>query len=332
MDQKKPLVKPCFEEATSFKRLHLAFRKAYRSARHSEGAQRFFFNLERELFSLQDALRSGLYRPGRFFSFTVRKPKERLISVAPFRDRVVHHALVQSLEPLFERVFIYDSYATRKNKGVHLAISHAQQMLRSNAWYLKMDIRKYFDSIDHDILLERVKKKIQDQCIVNWIQKMVCLEGFTGKGLPIGNLTSQFFANVYLDPFDHWIKDQLGIKYYIRYMDDFVIFSHDPSFLKILQGRIISYLEDTLKLKVKESTTTLQKATHGLSFLGVRVFPGLIRVQSDSLKRSLSRLKRRKIQWENGRLSEQQFLQSYASIMGHLSQMRTLQLRKKVFG
>jgi len=192
------------ETFLSFSNLYAAWKKAFKSTKTAE-AYEYSFHLERNLFALQAELGSGSYLPGAYRYFSITDPKKRIISVAPFRDRIVHHALVNILEPIYERSFFCHSYATRKNKGVHKAISQAQVYLRKNCWYLKMDIAKYFDSIDHNILFELLYRKIKDECILSVCRKIMDKGGDGKRGLPIGNLTSQFWANVYLDRFDHFI-------------------------------------------------------------------------------------------------------------------------------
>lgn len=203
----------------SFENLYSAFKKAFKGTKNYAAFQ-FAYQVEKELFQLHQELAQEVYLPGDYAYFTTYDPKERMISVAPFRDRVVHHALVNILEPIYEKRFIYDSYATRKGKGTHRAIRRAQEFLKSNHWYLKMDIRKYFDSINHQVLLAILRRTIKDAFILRLSEKIVAkggngVTGVTGvTGLPIGNLTSQFFANVYLDIFDHYIKEDLRVKCY----------------------------------------------------------------------------------------------------------------------
>ena len=251
-----------FEQVCSFQNLNRAFKKAMRAANNKPVALEFFYNLEQELFSLQTELMDGSYQPAAYRYFTIYDPKERTIALAPFRDRVAHHAIINILEPLYEKIFIFDSYATRKGKGTHLAIARAQTHLKQNRWFLKSDIEKYFESMHHGILMSIINRKLKDKKLLELLDKIISNGGHNGVGLPIGNLTSQFFANVYLDPFDHFIKDRLGIRYYLRYMDDFVFFDHDKTVLKnyFKEGR--SFLEDQLGLKIKESATLPVSYTH----------------------------------------------------------------------
>ena len=207
-----------YPELCCFDNLLLAFKKASRATKNKPETLLYFYNLEQNLTSLRESLEKESYKPGKYRTFEISDPKRRTISVAPFEDRVVHHAIVNILEPIYERRFIYDSYATRKDKGTHKAVRRAQTFLRTNQFYLKMDIHHYFDSIVQDTLINIIATKIKDKRLMRLIIRIIRNGGDGVKGLPIGNLTSQFFANCYLDVFDHWIKDEIGEKYYIRYM------------------------------------------------------------------------------------------------------------------
>jgi retron-type reverse transcriptase len=199
---------------------------------------RFFFRLEPELVRLQEELTSMTYRPGPYRTFTIYEGKARQISAAPFRDRVVHHALTGILEPIFERSFIHDSYACRKGKGTHAAVDRCQQLARRHAYVLKADVRRFFPSIDHVILKNQIARRIKDPRVLWLVNTIVdhsnpqlpAIMWFPGddlftpierrRGLPLGNQTSQFFANVYLDALDHFVTDRLRFSY-VRYVDAF---------------------------------------------------------------------------------------------------------------
>ncbi len=316
-----------FEEVVSFENLLKAFYKAKKGAGKTEDANRFFYNLESEIAALQIELMTGDYQPGEYRKFTIYEPKERVISVAPFRDRVVHHAVVSVLEPIFEKVFIHDSYATRKKKGTHKAVLRAQEFIRKNRWFLKSDIKSYFASIDVDILLKITKRKIKDPQLMALLEKIFKNGSEKHRGLPIGNLTSQFFANVYLNIFDHFVKEELKVKEYIRYMDDFVVFSEDKEVLKAIKNKVRDFLSTELKLTPKESATYINSSTNGLGFLGKRVFPGTIRIKRENLKRSMANLKKRCFEFENNAISELRFTQSIASITEYLSEGNTYKFR-----
>lgn len=307
-----------FERVTDFETLRLATKKAMQGCGRTLPACRFAFDRERELLRLQEELRQGTYRPGGFHFFTVRDPKTRLIAVAPFRDRVVHHAVVHVLTPIYEPSFIFDSYATRQGKGTHAAIRRTQEFARRWPWFLKADVHKYFDSVDHDVLLSLLARKVKDRALLALLERIVRNSPRPGRGLPIGNLTSQFLANVYLDPLDHEVKDQLGVRGYVRYMDDFVAFAETVRELKALLARVEDFLGQRLRLAFKPGGVWFNRSLHGLSFLGMRIFPGALRLRSENRRRSLKRMRGRIRAWEAGYLEEDRLAQSLLSVEGHL--------------
>jgi retron-type reverse transcriptase len=245
--------KHLFEQVCSFENLHAAAYAALRGKRGKKPAAAFFANLEEELVALRFELLDGTYRHGDYHYFQIHEPKERRVAAAPFRDRVVHHAIVRVVEPLFEARFIEDSFACRKGKGTHAGMRRAAQLARKYPYALKCDIRKYFANIDHEILSNQLARVIGDQCLLDLMNGILAShsEGSRmiwgddlfsvrriGRGLPIGNLTSQFWANVYLNALDHFVKHELRCKGYIRYMDDFLLFSHNKVRLKVW-GRMV---------------------------------------------------------------------------------------------
>ncbi|MFM7366929.1 MAG: RNA-directed DNA polymerase, partial [Sphaerospermopsis kisseleviana] len=237
------------------------------------------------------------------------EPKPRLISAAPYRDRVVHHALCQIITPIFESKFIYDSYANRVGFGSHRALRRFTKFARSSKYVFQADIRKYFPSIDHEILKSLIRRKIKcadtlwliDKIIDNSNQQESVIDYFPGddllsplarnRGLPIGNLTSQFMANVYLNSFDHFIKEQLKCQKYIRYVDDFVLFADDKIFLENARLSIEEYLA-SLRLKIHPIKSQLFATEYGANFVGFRVLPHQIRVRNDRLRQGKARIKR----------------------------------------
>lgn len=320
-----------FHRITDFQNLYLAFKKAFKGTNRTEDSLSFYFNLEKELFVLKKELEAKTYQPGAYRHFKVFDPKERTISVAPFRDRVVHHAIVNVLELIYEKRFIFDSYATRKEKGTHKAILRAQTYLRKNRWFLKADIEKYFENIDHNILIAILERKIKDRDALLLLERIIRNGGQNGRGLPIGNLTSQFLANVYLDPFDHFVKEELCERFYVRYMDDFIIFGKEKGHLKELRFRVEKFLRVQLNLRLKEKIVMINQRAHGLSFLGARVFPCLTRIKRESLKRCLKKFKERLNDMKNGKLSEERLRHSLDSIIGHLAFFNSQELTRNIF-
>ncbi len=316
-----------YEQVCSFNNLLLAHKKALRGTKTPESLE-FDFHREPELLQLQKELQNHSYKPQPYRYFTIFEPKERQISVATYRDRVVHHAIVNVLEPVYEKCFIYHSYATRKNKGTHKAISQTQKYLQNNRWFLKCDIKKYFDSINHEILLGIISKKIKDTDLLQLIASILANAG-NGISLPIGNLTSQFFANVYLNGFDHYVKEKLQCKFYIRYMDDFVLFAKNKERVKAYRQHITNYVTG-LGLTINPNSSFINQKCNGLSFLGVRIFHSLVRVKKENLKRSLNRIKTNSWLLKNKReLSEAAYFNSINSIFAHLENYSTLQFRRK---
>ncbi len=324
------------EQVYDFANLLSAFQNAFRGKRGVRSCCLYNFNLEREILTLQDELKSGLYKPGKYRYFKIFEPKERVISVAPFRDRIVHHALINVIGPIFERRFIYDSYATRKNKGTHKAVRRTQKFFRHNRYYLKFDIKKYFDNIDHDILLCLLKRKVKDSRLVSLLSIIIKNSDLSrkdvfGKGLPIGNLTSQFFANVYLDLFDHYIKDELGIKRYVRYMDDCVLFDKNIDTLKEYLRLSEYFLAHRLGLVIKEKSILINSSLNGLPFLGYRVFPSTLRLKKENIRRLKAKLKLREAQFNKGIIDEERFYNSTLSIINYARFADSLKLRRDLF-
>jgi retron-type reverse transcriptase len=249
-----------FNKIVSFENLLSAARKAQKGKRFKKATALFNLNLEKELLRLQEELNQGTYRHGGYYDFFIYDPKQRLISAAPYRDRVVHHALCNVIDPIFDRTFIFDSYACHNGKGTHKAVDRYTAFARKNKYVLKCDIKKYFYSIDHQILMAAVKRKIRCKKTLNLIREIVSSRKDAGiidyfaaddlftpylrkRTIPIGNLTSQFFANVYLNGFDHFVKQQLKCRHYIRYVDDFVALGNSKAQLYKIKARMQEYLD-----------------------------------------------------------------------------------------
>jgi RNA-directed DNA polymerase len=306
-----------FEQVTDFANLLHAYTKARRGSGWCDQTRRFFFALEPELLTLQKEPVLARYVPGAYRHFRIIDPKPRLISVAPFRDRVVHHAVVAVLTPVYEPVFIHDSYATRLGKGTHRAVLRARAFCRRDPWFLKMDVAAYFASVDHGVLMELLQRRIKDRRLLDLLALILANGGSKGRGLPIGNLTSQFLANVYLDPLDHLVKDRWGVKGYLRYMDDFVLFGADPITLDQRREAIESFLAERLKLRAKPRATSLNRSGHGLTFLGRRVFPRYLRLTAEGRRRNLRRQRACIRAWENAYIDDDTLARRLASLLGH---------------
>ena len=279
-----------YEQLTSWPNLLLAYRKASKGKRGKANVAAFEYLLEDNLCRLQEELRRQTYRPGSYHSFFIHEPKRRLISAAPFGDRVVHHALCNLIAPIFERGFIEDSYANRLGKGTHRALDRCQQIARRCPYVLQCDIRQFFPSIDHALLRAILRQKVSNPQ-VRWLIDQILAGGaailseeyemvwFPGddllaalrpRGLPIGNLTSQFWANCYLNPFDHFVKRELHCRNYLRFVDDFLLFSDDKDQLWAWRAAIVERLA-RLRLTIHAQAQP-QRVSKGTSFLGFRVF------------------------------------------------------------
>lgn len=322
-----------FERIVAFDNLLRAVRQAARGKRDRPTVARFIFDLEPELLRLQDELHTGRYRPGAFFTFEIRDPKRRNICAAPFRDRVVHHAICHVLEPFFERRLIFDTYACRPGKGSHAAVARAQHFARRYPYFLKCDVRKYFESVDHGVLNALLARLFKDPPLHDLLGRIIAHappDAPPGKGLPIGNLTSQHFANLYLGELDHHLKDRLGVGGYLRYMDDLLLFADDKPALHRNLAALRAFLRETLRLELKETATRLAPATEGIPFLGFRVYPGVLRLNPRTLRRFRRRWRGRERAYRAGRLGGDDLARTVASLFAHVAHADTWRLRRRL--
>lgn len=309
-----------WERVVAWDNLVLAWHRCRRHKRFKPEAARFAFEWESNLLTLQGELKDGTYQPGPYRHFRILDPKPRTISAAPFRDRVVHHAVVAVLEPIFERQFIYDSYACRKGKGTHRALDRAQHFLRRYGFVLKTDIVKFFPSVDHDVLTQMVARKVHDPRLMELVRIIIASgEGvldherprvwFPGDdlfavlrpcGLPIGNLTSQFFANVLLDQIDHFVKEDLRIPGYVRYADDLLLFADEKTRLRDALSATARRLA-ALRLRLHPDKTQIVPSATGISFLGCRLRPTGRRLNSSAICRFNRRLRLLRWRFAQGR-------------------------------
>jgi len=333
----------------SFENLHLAARLTLKGKRTTAGACLFHTELEHNLLCLQRELVAERYVPGGYRTFWINDPKRRMISVAPFRDRVVHHALVQVLEPVFENRFIHHSYACRVGRGTHAALDTFRKWVRGRGYLLKMDVRKFFPSLDHEILKLRIRAAIKDPHVVGLCDRLIdasnpqerIIQHFPGDslltplyrrvGLPIGNLTSQFFGNVYLDRLDQHVTAGLGAKRYLRYGDDFVICHRDKAYLRDLRPLIAECL-GSLRLRLNEGKSRVRQLKEGVEFLGFVHFPDRTRLRPENLRRMRRRLRRLLAGHASGELDfSRDVVPSLQSWNAHAAYGDTWRLRKDVF-
>lgn len=308
----------------------------------------FLFHQERDLLQLQHELTTKTYRPGPYRAFKIHDPKERLISAAPFRDRVIHHALCQIIEPVLEKTFIYDSYANRKGKGTHQAVLRYQQYARRYPWVLKCDIRKFFPSLDHAVLKQEIRWKIWNADVLWLIDTIIDASNpqeavtyyFPGddlftplqrrRGLPIGNLTSQFWANVYMNRFDHFVKETLRVPGYIRYVDDFVLFADSKAQIQAWMPELEKYL-DGIRLKLHPNKTRIFRTADGVPFLGFRVWPYRRQVQKPKTRRYRRFLKRKISAYKAGKISPTRLENALNSWLGHIRFGHSQRLEYQVY-
>ncbi|NUM37201.1 MAG: RNA-directed DNA polymerase [Candidatus Brocadiae bacterium] len=314
----------------SFQNLYDSAHLAAKGKKKRADVQSFLYNLENELVILQGELAERIYSPRPYTIFTIADPKERTIAAAKFRDRVVHHAVCRVIEPWLERSFIYDTYACRKGKGTHKALLRSQHFLRQYPYYLKCDIQKFFESIPHSSLQECLLRKFKDKELL-WLLDVIIQTApgsIPSQGIPIGNLTSQYFANLFLDGLDHLVKDRLGILGYLRYMDDFVLFAKTKEELYNARFEMEDFLAQK-GLVLKEKQTYLNASYQGLPFLGFRVFPGSFRIKRESWKRFKKKFKAKEKAFAKNQISYTSFTNSIASLIGHLSHGNTKNLRNQ---
>jgi RNA-directed DNA polymerase len=272
------------EEVADLDNLKLAYVKACRAKPLTKDRLEFRDGLESRLIDLGEAMRSGAYQPGRYRFFTIQDPKERLISAAPFRDRVAQHAIMNVLDPIFERMQVHHSYACRRGKGTQAAVLAAFHNAKSRGWFLKLDVSKYFDSIDHALLVSQLGRRIKDRAVLALLAAIIeSYQASPGRGLPIGNLTSQYFANHYLAGLDHFVLEKIRISRYIRYMDDMVLWSDDKEALGAALATTEDYLRRILCLEPKPPI--LNRSVSGLPFLGFLIKPSGVFLMAKARRR-----------------------------------------------
>ncbi len=323
-----------FDQVCSFESLMKSALEAARGKKSKPAVADFLFNLENEVIGIERELLEKRYYPRPYSTFMVHDPKDRMICAADFRDRVVHHAVCSVIGPIFERSFIHDTYACRTAKGTHRAIKRARYFARRYSYFLKLDVRKFFDTIDHKILKRLIRRKVKDADLLRLVGIFIDHPvPWTGpeKGIPIGNLTSQHFANFYLSGLDHYIKEQLRIEAYSRYMDDFVLFADEKETLWDAKKRINDYLSRELSLKLKEKAIILAPVSQGLSFLGFRIFPGVIRIQRQGWRRFRRKVQRRNENLINCTIDIEEWNDSMQSMIDHLRNAATRNLRDTFF-
>lgn len=307
-----------FENIISIDNLLLAWQEFVKGKKNKKDVQEFQFNLMDNIFSLNNDLKNHLYYHSGYQAFKISDPKPRSIHKASVRDRLLHHALYRILYPFFERIFIPDSYSCQLGKGTHKAISRfrtfANKVSKNDTktcWVLKCDIKKFFASIDQNILLKIIDGYISDKDI-RWLIFQIVSSFYStekGKGLPLGNLTSQLLVNIYMNKFDQFVKHKLKAKYYIRYADDFVILSQDKEWLEIILLDINKFLLNDLKLQLHPNKISITTINSGVDYLGWINFPDHRVLRTATKKRMFRNIRIKK--------SKPETVQSYLGLLSH---------------
>ncbi len=306
-----------FPKIIEMDNLQLAHQNASKGKSHYNDVKRVNTNPEYYLRKIKKSLQNKTFETSDYHVFKVHEPKEReIFKLDYYPDRIVHHAILQVLKPIWNKIFIYDVYSSIPNKGIHAAIDQLESFLRNERdtkYCLQFDISKFYPSVDHDIMLERVKQKIKDSDLL-WLLEDIIRSPQGNKGLPIGNYTSQYLANIYLNKFDHWIKHDIGANYYIRYADDGIILSGNKKKLHAIKDAISRYLNEKLKLSLNPKTQIYPVDDRGIDFLGYRTFRNYILLRKRSAKKFKRKLRTIKYYWQS--IPAQHIVSSIMSFVG----------------
>jgi RNA-directed DNA polymerase len=338
-----------YSQTINLKNLILAWRKARKHKTKKAYVIEFEANLRENLLKLQEELENQTYKPEPLVNFVIKDPKTRKISKSAFRDRIVHHAIIKIIEPIFDKTFIYDSCANRIGKGNLFAIKRFEKFVNKvsrngkiNGWFnnnqikgycLKADIKHYFQEVNHKVLISILRKKLCDEKVISLIEKILKNSsnkmgerGLCKKGMPLGNLTSQFFANVYLNELDYFVKHKLKAKYYIRYVDDFVILHNSKEQLKIWKQEIDNFLRNELKLELHPEKSKIIPLSRGVDFVGFRNFYYYRLLRKRNIKSIYFKIERFKL----GIIDYEKILESFQGWNAYAKWANSFKLRKEV--
>ena len=307
--------KSLFNQITSYENVRLAWIKARKGKMDKPAVKNFTRHVNENLIKIQQNLKSNPPVLSKYTQFKIFDPKERVISVVPFLDRVMHHAIMNVLESVFERQFIYHTYACRKDKGSHRAVQYVFEKAKKHKYFLKLDVKKYFDNIDHAVLKKMLCRIIKDKACLNLLFCLIDSYGNAGgsctgngqKGLPIGNLTSQFFANFYLSALDHFVLEKLKPASYVRYMDDILLIDDSKQKLALIFDTVKDFCEEKLFLKLKPPI--FGNFYNGCTFLGFLITRKKVRLSLNSRRRKKQKLKKLNVLYENGVVGEEKYCQ-----------------------
>ena len=337
-----------FDSICSWSNLLLAYQRAAKGKRGQTSVAAFEYRLEDNLVGLRQSLESGTYQPGRYTNFLIHEPKRRLISAAPFRDRVVHHALCNVIEPVFDRTFVKGSFANRKGKGTHRALNVTQRMCRRHLYVLQCDIQQFFPSLDHAVLRRCLLEKIDDARVMRLVDRILAsgetvhqdyepmlfpgddlLSLLRPRGLPIGNLTSQFWANVYMNPFDQFVNRELRCSAYVRYVDDLLLFADDKPTLWRWHAAVVERL-DRFRLRLHPEAQP-RPVAEGIPFLGFIVFPERRRLKPRKGLHFRRRLAQLLLERSQRRRTVEEVGVRVRGWVNHMRYANSMGLRKAVF-
>ena len=331
--------KDLFEHIISKENIFAAWREFQKGKMGKQDVLIFSEHFEEHLLALHADLMNGRYKHGPYTRFLIQDPKLRNIAKASVRDRVLHHAICRVITPSFDKAFVFDTYSSRKSKGVHRAIERLERLAwrlsRNNTrtvWTLKCDIRKFFESVGHDRLLELCARRINDDCVMALLKNILnSFEAEPRKSIPLGNLTSQLFANIYLDRLDQYVKRDLRLKNYLRYTDDFILLSRDRKELERVSPLIRGFLLNDLDLDLHSAKVSFRRWHQGVDFLGYVHFPFHRVLRTKTKKRMLRKLQGRREEFETGSMEDDSRLrQTVASYLGVLSHSRNRGLAKQI--
>jgi len=303
-----------FERIPEPENLRLAFHKAARGRRGQAVVQEFASRLDDHVAAMSRAIREGTFPVGRFQQFVIHDPKQRVITAPCFDERVLHHAIMNVCEPVMDRRLIDDTFACRNGKGREAAIHRAQQFTRNSGWFLKLDVRKYFDSVPHENLINLLAKRFKDRWLLDLLDRIIrAYRGELGIGLPIGSLTSQHFANFYLGWLDRFVKETLRVRGYVRYMDDMVLWDASRERLADVHHRCQEFAATRLALEFKPGE--VQRTGAGVAFLGCRIWPTHVELSRRSKRRWRQRVRVLERAERLGFLSESALQQRLAALV-----------------
>lgn len=329
-------IKSCFEKNLTFKKLMEAHLRARKHKAYKNEVIRFEINLENNIVNLLNDIKKGTYKVGKYFNFKVYEPKERTINALPYRDRIVHQWYVEEfIKPYFVPKFINTSFACLTDKGTHKAALEVQNQLRickrnfGDFWVLKCDIKKFFYSIDPNILFNILKRNIADKKLLEFTHILIFDNRISDIGIPIGNYTSQFFANIYLNELDQFVKNELHVKYYSRYMDDFILILKTKNECKVAKDKIEKFLNSKLHIELNNKSR-IYPYKMGVNYCGYRIFTTHKLLRTSSKKKIKKNIKIWNKRFDNKTLDVNYALQSLNSWLGHASHCDSYRLSQKI--